>query len=113
MVDIKDLLEKPPEPEPVIWDLLHRVDDPEIGVNIVDLGLVRGLRVEPNGDIHVEMTLTSPSCPLGPYIRDEIAGVLGETSWAGNLDMEIVWDPPWNPQTDMSEKAKRALGWIP
>jgi len=112
MVDIADLLHKPPDPERVVWELLHRVDDPEIGVNIVDLGLVREVEVGPDGDVHIGMTLTTPTCPLGPYIRQEIENCLGETSWVGYVEVKIVWTPAWNPQTDMTDRAKRELGWI-
>lgn len=111
MPTIEDLLHRPAEPEPVILDLLHRVIDPEVGVNIVDLGLVRGVKVDDAGNVFVEMTLTTPSCPLGPYMIDSISGVMGEASWTEDTDVEIVWEPLWNPHTDMTAAAKQQLGW--
>lgn len=111
MPAIQDLLVRPPDPERVVLDLLHRVIDPEIGVNIVDLGLVRNVKVDAGGNVFVEMTLTTPSCPLGPYLVDSITGVMGEASWAGDVDVKIVWEPMWNPHTDMTAAARRQLGW--
>lgn len=96
----------------VLVELLHRVIDPEVGVNIVDLGLVRDVDLDDVGDVEINMTLTTPSCPLGPYMVDNIDQVLGELSWVNSTDVNIIWEPPWNPQTDMTDLAKRQLGWM-
>jgi metal-sulfur cluster biosynthetic enzyme len=112
MPDIQDLLKQPADARPLVLELLHRVDDPEVGVNIVDLGLVRGVDVNDEGDVHVEMTLTTPACPLGPYMTDSINDVLGDASWVRNVDINIVWEPLWDPHRDMTEVAKRQLGWM-
>ncbi|MEO9256663.1 MAG: metal-sulfur cluster assembly factor [Tepidiformaceae bacterium] len=96
----------------VLVELLHRVIDPEVGVNIVDLGLVRDVDLDDVGDVEINMTLTTPSCPLGPYMVDNIDQVLGELPWVNSTDVNIVWEPPWNPQTDMTDFAKRQLGWM-
>jgi metal-sulfur cluster biosynthetic enzyme len=112
MPNIQDLLEKPADAKPLVMELLHRVDDPEVGVNIVDLGLVRNVQIEDDGDVRVEMTLTTPACPLGPYMQDSIVDVLGDASWVRDVDVKIVWEPPWNPHQDMTAVAKRHLGWL-
>jgi metal-sulfur cluster biosynthetic enzyme len=89
---------------------LRRVADPELSVNIVDLGLVYGLEVRP-GFARVKLTMTSASCPVTEVIvadvYDALGGLLGE---GADIDVDVVWDPPWGPER-MSEKARSALGW--
>ncbi len=112
MPETNDLLARPADATDVLIDLLHRVIDPEVGVNIVDLGLVRKVHIANEGDVLIDMTLTTPSCPLGPYMIDNIDHVLGALPWVSSTDVNIVWEPLWNPQTDMTDFAKRQLGWI-
>jgi FeS assembly SUF system protein len=91
-----------------VYEVLHECYDPEIPVNIVDLGLVYD--VEVNDDkVAVKMTLTAPGCGMGTYIandaRQKILGLEG----VGDASVDLVWDPPWNPSM-MSEEAKLKLG---
>jgi metal-sulfur cluster biosynthetic enzyme len=88
---------------------LKNVYDPEIGINIVDLGLVYDTDVSENGDVLVTMTLTSLGCPLGPVIVQEVQGALGDLPGVGDIDVKLVWSPPWSPEL-MSEEAKDELG---
>ena len=88
---------------------LKQVYDPEIGVNIVDLGLVYDADVAENGDVLVTMTLTSLGCPLGPVIVGEVQGALKSFEGVGEVDVKLVWSPPWSPEL-MSEEAKDELG---
>lgn len=88
---------------------LKQVYDPEIGINIVDLGLVYDADIEENGDVLVTMTLTSLGCPLGPVIVQEVQGALREFPGIGEVDVKLVWSPPWSPEL-MSEDAKDELG---
>lgn len=93
-----------------IYQLLHEVIDPEVGVNIVDLGLVYDVDLaERVAD--VRMTLTTPGCPLSGYMEDSIHYVLGGMDTVDDTRVEIVWDPPWSPDM-MSDAAKRQLGWL-
>jgi metal-sulfur cluster biosynthetic enzyme len=88
---------------------LKNVYDPEIGINIVDLGLVYDADVSETGDVLVTMTLTSLGCPLGPVIVQEVQGALGHLPDVGEVDVKLVWSPPWSPEL-MSEDAKDELG---
>lgn len=92
--------------EAAIREALREVIDPEVGVNIVDLGLV--YRVEITDDrIAVDMTMTSPACPMGDMIADEVKAVLEKSAPAGRLaEVRLVWEPPWDPAM-MSEAARR------
>ncbi|CAN5559448.1 iron-sulfur cluster assembly protein [soil metagenome] len=88
---------------------LKTVYDPEIGVNIVDLGLVYDCDVEEEGNVLVTMTLTSLGCPLGPVIVSEVQSALKDFEGVGEVDVKLVWSPPWSPAL-MSEEAKDELG---
>ena len=88
---------------------LKGVYDPEIGVNIVDLGLVYDADVSDKGDVLVTMTLTSLGCPLGPVIVQEVTNALKDLPGLGDVDVKLVWSPPWSPDM-MSEDAKDELG---
>lgn len=90
-------------------DLLKEVIDPELGVNIVDLGLVYDVRVI-DGVARVEMTLTTPGCPLGSYFGDTIGECLWGAPGVNRVDVHIVFEPPWQPEL-MSDAAKAQLGW--
>lgn len=93
----------------LVYDLLHEVIDPELGVNIVDLGLVYGVRIT-DRVVRVRMTLTTPGCPLSAYIDDSIRDTLSGVPGVDGTETDIVWDPPWHPDM-MSELAKDQLGW--
>ena len=97
--------------EATVTELLHEVIDPELGINIVDLGLLRGVAVAPGGAVRVVTTLTTPACPLGPYISEQINDVLSQVVTITDVDVEVVWSPPWDADRDMSEQAKQQLGW--
>ncbi|CAN5792777.1 metal-sulfur cluster assembly factor [soil metagenome] len=88
---------------------LKLVYDPEIGINIVDLGLVYDADISDNGDVLVTMTLTSLGCPLGPVIVQEVQGALRDFPGIKDVDVKLVWSPPWTPE-QMSEDAKDELG---
>ena len=100
---------KPLPDADAIRDLLRRVIDPEAGLNIVDLGLV--YRVDAGADgVLIEMTMTSPACPLGEMITDEVKDVLARTLPSCKTEVRLVWQPPWR-QSMMSEAGKRHFGW--
>lgn len=94
-----------------IWDALKMVNDPELGVNIVDLGLVYDVKVE-NGGVEVVMTMTTPACPLSSYFERAVPlAVTSRVKEVGWVSVRLVWEPRWHPGM-MSEAAKRALGWV-
>lgn len=95
--------------EETLKDALSTVNDPEIGMNIIELGLVYDLHVDLEDNVTVEMTLTSPGCPLGDVITQQVDAAL-RGAGAKSTNVEIVWSPPWSPEM-MSEEAKERLGW--
>ncbi len=94
-----------------ILESLKEVYDPEIGMNIVDLGLVYGVDWDDEkGKVRVDLTLTSPGCPLGPQIIRDIRWALGEIDDVLEADVDLVWSPLWHPSM-MSDYAKDELGY--
>jgi metal-sulfur cluster biosynthetic enzyme len=96
--------------EDELRDALREVVDPEVGLNIVDLGLVYGVEASPER-IAVRMTMTSPGCPMGESILESAREVLRAAAPSvPSIDVELVWDPPWTPDM-MSEIARGHFGW--
>jgi metal-sulfur cluster biosynthetic enzyme len=95
--------------ETAIRETLRQIIDPELGVNIVDLGLVRAIAVAADA-VRVEMTMTSPACPLRDYLEDQVrAAIEGCAPETRNVDVVFVTDPPWSPEM-MSDAAREQLG---
>ena len=96
--------------EPEVREALRSVEDPEAGMNIVDLGLVYAIVAEP-GRVLVEMTMTSPACPVGPYLVDEAAAAIRMLAAEGTeVRVDLVWEPPWTHER-MSPQARSRFGW--
>ena len=101
-----------PFSEELVWDALRGCFDPEIPINIVDLGLIYDLRVEEGEggrNIFVKMTLTAQGCGMGPVIADDAKTRIASLSGVGEATVEIVWEPVWNPKM-ISEEGKKVLG---
>jgi metal-sulfur cluster biosynthetic enzyme len=96
--------------EESIRELLRRVVDPEVGANIVDLGLVYRIDIAP-ARVAIAMTMTSPACPMGEMILDDVRAALADglpPDW--QAEVALVWEPPWTPAL-MSERTRRNFGW--
>lgn len=91
-----------------VMEVLGDIYDPEIPIDIVNLGLVYGVRIE-GSTVNVDMTMTSPGCPAATQIVAEAKYLLEEIDGVSEVNVEIVWDPPWDPGK-MSEAAKESLG---
>jgi FeS assembly SUF system protein len=114
------LAEKPAEPaatEPAgdlyeaVIDALKDIYDPEIPVNIYDLGLIYDVEITPDHHAKVKMTLTTPHCPVAESMPGEVELRVGAVPGIGDAEVELVWDPPWDPQK-MSDEAKLELGML-
>jgi metal-sulfur cluster biosynthetic enzyme len=92
-----------------VIEALRQVEDPELGMDIVDLGLLYDVELE-NGNVKVIHSLTSMGCPVGPMIQEEIHTVASSLPGVENVEVELVWDPPWSPEK-MSDDAKFILGF--
>ncbi|MGE0117545.1 MAG: SUF system Fe-S cluster assembly protein [Dongiaceae bacterium] len=94
-----------------VIEALHTVYDPEIPVDIYELGLIYDIDVDPTGSVAIKMTLTAPGCPVAGSMPDMVKDAVGTVESIGNIDVELVWDPPWD-RSRMSETAQLALGMI-
>jgi len=95
-----------------IIEMLRLVHDPEIPVNIYDLGLIYGLQVEPDsGQVHIRMTLTAPGCPVAQSFPETVADVVRQVPGVEGVEVELVWEPRWSKKM-MSEAARLELGML-
>lgn len=99
MIDLTEVEEK-----------LKDVYDPEIGVNVVDLGLIYKVEEPEEGTLHIEMTMTTPGCPAHDTLSEAVEWAAAQAFGVGLVQVDVVWDPPWTPEL-MSEEAKAFLGF--
>ena len=95
--------------EAVVIEAMRDVYDPEIPVNIYDLGLIYNFTIGDVGNVNAEMSLTSPGCPVAGDLPGWVADAVAKVEGIGEVEVKLVWDPPWTPEL-MSEDAKLALG---
>ena len=95
--------------EEVVVEALREVYDPELHYNIYDLGLVYDINIKNEGEVRVLMTLTTPACPIGPMVTEQIQEALGLFPGVKDVDVEFTFDPPWSPDK-MTDEAKADLG---
>lgn len=92
-----------------LWEALRAVIDPELGINVVDLGLVYGIASD-EGGVRVRMTMTSPACPMTEMIEDDVRAALAPLSGAAPVTVEWVWEPPWDPSMMSGAARLKLLG---
>jgi metal-sulfur cluster biosynthetic enzyme len=98
--------------EETILEAMRQVRDPELSVNVVDLGLVYGIgvdEVDGKSNIHIIMTMTTPACPFGPEMIQDVKEVLGKLEGVGSVAVQLTLSPPWTPDR-MTEEARDELG---
>jgi FeS assembly SUF system protein len=94
-----------------VVEVLRTVYDPEIPVNIFELGLIYKIDIDDAKAVHIDMTLTSPMCPVAEILPDEVKAKVETVEGVGGAIVNVVWDPPWNPSM-MTEEAQLELGMI-
>jgi metal-sulfur cluster biosynthetic enzyme len=92
-----------------VEDALTNVIDPELGLDFVELGLIYGVEID-GANIHVTFTLTTPACPIGPQVSEQIEEFVGDLDGVDDVTSSMIFTPPWSPEK-MSEDAKFALGY--
>ncbi len=92
-----------------IVETLKTIHDPEISVNIYDLGLIYGIRLDEENNVLIDMTLTSPACPVGTLLVKQVKRCITKLEGTGDVEVNLVFDPPWD-QNAMSDEAKLELG---
>lgn len=100
-----------PDLKDKVVEVLKTCFDPEIPVNIYELGLIYGIETDPENKVHIRMTLTSPMCPVAGSLPPEVETKVKAVPGVAEAKVEVVWDPPWTPEK-MSEAAKLQLGMM-
>jgi metal-sulfur cluster biosynthetic enzyme len=93
-----------------VYSALRKCMDPEIPVNVVDLGLIYGVKINPENNVDVKMTMTTRGCPLHDTLVSDVKRYLGKINGIGNINVEIVWDPPWNIEK-MDPEIRQKMGF--
>ena len=97
--------------EEIVTEALKSVIDPELKLNVVELGLIYGVDIMDEGkSLEIRMTLTSPMCPFGPEMVNEIRTVGESMPGVDTVEVKVVWDPPWDPKTMLPDEIKDKLG---
>ena len=91
-----------------IIEALKTVSDPEIDINVYDMGLIYNIDVRDNGDVFIEMTVTAPTCPVAGVLPQQAADAVALVEGTGNVEVKIVWEPAWTPER-MSDEAKMMI----
>jgi metal-sulfur cluster biosynthetic enzyme len=93
-----------------VYSALRKCMDPEIPVNVVDLGLIYGVKVNPENNVDIKMTMTTRGCPLHDTLVSDVKRYLGKINGVGNINVEIVWDPPWDIEK-MDPEIRQKMGF--
>ena len=96
--------------EQQLWDVLREIEDPELRMSIVELGLVYHVDIDDDGMVTIDLTLTTPACPIGPMLQGQAYHMLTQLDGVEDVEVNLVWDPPWDPATMASEEVKMQLG---
>lgn len=94
-----------------IVEKIRTISDPEIPLNVYDMGLIYKIDQRDNGDIYIEMTVTAPTCPIAGELPQQVADALTEVAGTGRIEVKIVWEPAWTPER-MTDEAKEMLELI-
>jgi FeS assembly SUF system protein len=108
---MSDTIDKDTELKDRIISALKEIYDPEIPVNIYDLGLIYRIDIDENAIVHLDMTLTAPGCPVAQTFPIQVADAIRAVEGVEDVVLEMVWDPPWSVER-MTEEAKVALGFF-
>ncbi|MBN2343469.1 MAG: metal-sulfur cluster assembly factor [Deltaproteobacteria bacterium] len=98
--------------EEQIMETLKQVYDPELDISVVDLGLIRKIDISAEGDVKIDMTLTSPACPMAPQLIEAVKHMAGKAEGVQNVDVHMVFRPPWNANTDPTDSGKFQLSML-
>ena len=91
-------------------EVLREIEDPELRMSIVDLGLVYHVDIDGDGLVTIDLTLTTPACPIGPMLQGQAYHMLTQLDGVEDVEVNLVWDPPWDPATMASEEVRMQLG---
>jgi len=94
----------------IIIEAIQPVEDPDLGMSLVDMGLIYEVEIDKDNNVNVQMTLSSPACPIGPQLMVEVEGAVRTLKEVKQINVEMVWEPPWDPETMSTDAVKDVLG---
>lgn len=93
-----------------IIEAIRPVEDPDLGMSLVEMGLIYDIVIDKENSINIKMTLSSPACPIGPQLMTDVDMAVRTLDGVSQVNVELVWDPPWDPETMAADSVKDALG---
>ena len=93
-----------------VFNAIRPVDDPDLGMSLVDMGLIYDVEIDDDNNLNIQMTLSSPACPIAPYLMSEVENTVRTLEEVNQVNVELVWEPPWDPETMATDSVKDALG---
>jgi len=93
-----------------IIEAIRPVEDPDLGMSLVEMGLIYDVAIDKENNINIKMTLSSPACPIGPQLMTDVDMAVRTLDGVSQVNVELVWDPPWDPETMAADSVKDALG---
>lgn len=93
-----------------IIEAIRPVEDPDLGMSLVEMGLIYDIAIDKENSINIKMTLSSPACPIGPQLMTDVDMAVRTLDGVSQVNVELVWDPPWDPETMAADSVKDALG---
>lgn len=93
-----------------IIEAIRPVEDPDLGMSLVEMGLIYDVAIDKENSINIKMTLSSPACPIGPQLMTDVDMAVRTLDGVSQVNVELVWDPPWDPETMAADSVKDALG---
>ena len=93
-----------------VFNAIRPVDDPDLGMSLVDMGLIYDVEIDDDNNLNIQMTLSSPACPIAPYLMSEVENAVRTLEEVNQINVELVWEPPWDPETMAADSVKDALG---
>ena len=93
-----------------IIEAIKPVDDPDLGMSLVDMGMIYGVSIDNDNNVDIQMTLSSPSCPIAPQLITDVDIAVRSIEEVNQVNVGLVWDPPWDPETMATDSVKDALG---
>ncbi len=93
-----------------VIEAIRPVEDPDLSMSLVDMGLIYEVEIDADNNVNIQMTLSSPSCPIGPQLMTDVDMEVRILEGVNQVNVELVWDPPWDPETMATDSVKDALG---
>ena len=93
-----------------IIEAIKSVEDPDLGMSLVEMGLIYDVVIDKNNNVNIQMTLSSPSCPVGPQLMTDVEVETRTLKEVNEIKIDLIWDPPWDPETMATDSVKDALG---